>query len=95
MSELYPEPSDSEEETTKIIVNPYNFNNKHVNEKFISSIFKRFDMPYQPYNMDLYQNAFIHKSYCKEKLLALDPKLNCPKPEGAFPHGCRQSAQVT
>ena len=65
MSELYPEPSDSEEETTKIIVNPYNFNNKHVNEKFISSIFKRFDMPYQPHNMDLYQNAFIHKSYCK------------------------------
>ena len=88
MSELYPEQSDNEpeEETTKIIVNPYNFNNKHVNEKFISSIFKRFDMPYQPHNMDLYQNAFIHKSYCKEKLLALDPNTELvSKPEGALP----------
>ena len=87
MSELYPEPSDNEaeEETTKIIVNPYNFNNKHVNEKFISSIFKRFDMPYQPHNMDLYQNAFIHKSYCKEKP-ALDPNTELvQKPEVLCP----------
>ena len=87
MSELYPEPSDNEaeEETTKIAVNPYNFNNKHVNEKFISSIFKRFDMPYQPHNMDLYQNAFIHKSYKRKNSSLLTPILNSSRSPSALP----------
>ena len=34
--------------------------------------------------MDLYQNAFIHKSYCKEKLLALDPNTELVQKPGVL-----------
>ena len=64
--------SDSDTETdTKVIVNPYNFNNKLINENFITSIFNTYGMDYVPNDMSLYQHAFIHKSYCVKKLVTL------------------------
>ena len=70
----------------KIMVNPYNFNNKLVNEKFVTFIFKSFGMDYSPHDISLYQNAFVHTSYCKKKLAALDSNTELvDKPEGALP----------
>jgi len=72
--------------TTSIIVNPYNFNNKLLSENFIISIFSKYDMDYVPYDMSLYQNAFIHKSYCSKKLVNLgENAVLIEKPEGALP----------
>ena len=79
--------SDSDTEIdTKVIVNPYNFNNKLINENFITSIFNRFGMDYVPNDMSLYQHAFIHKSYCVKKLVTLgENTVLVDKPEGALP----------
>jgi ribonuclease III len=74
------------DDEAKIMVNPYNFNNKFVNENFVTSVFKQFGIDYIPEDISLYQNAFIHKSYCKKKLLDLDPGTELvDKPEGALP----------
>ena len=92
MSELYPEPSDNEaeEETTKIIVNPYNFNNKHVNEKFISSILRglicRINLIIWIYTrMPLSTSPIVRKNSS-----LLTPILNSSEARGCLaPHGCR------
>ena len=61
--------------------NPYNFNNKLLPVKFISDIFRRYNINYDPINLDIYQNAFVHKSY---SLTKNKPEEIVPKPEGAF-----------
>lgn len=70
----------------KVLVNPYNFNNKLVNEKFVSHIFKTYGLDFKPFDISLYQNAFVHKSYCHKKLLELEEGTEIvDKPEGALP----------
>ena len=61
-----------ESDDAKVVVNPYNFNNKLVNEKFVSHIFKTYGVDFTPFDISLYQNAFVHKSYCKRKLEELE-----------------------
>ena len=50
----------SSDDEAKIMVNPYNFNNKFVNENFVTSIFKQFDIDYIPEDITLYQNATLY-----------------------------------
>ena len=70
----------------KVVVNPYNFNNKLVNEKFVSHILKTYGLDFKPFDISLYQNAFVHKSYCHKKLLELEEGTEIvDKPEGALP----------
>jgi ribonuclease III len=70
--------SDSEIQEKK---NPYNFNNKLLTLDFISTILNEFDIDEDPKNLNLYQNAFIHKSYSTTKN-PLDEIVD--KPEGAL-----------
>ena len=75
-----------EDSDTKIIVNPYNFNNCLITEKDIVEIFSEFDLDYTPMDISLYQKAFTHKSYTKKKLEELDEGTEIvEKPEGALP----------
>ena len=61
--------------------NPYNFNNKLLNIDFIKKILSEFDINEEPNNIDLYQSAFIHKSYSTKK----NPiEEIVEKPEGAL-----------
>ena len=59
--------SENESETT--IINPYNFNNNLITQKDITCILSKYDIHLEPNNLDLYQNAFIHKSYTKRPQL--------------------------
>lgn len=94
MSELYPESrspspspqqvaqnSSSDEETT--IINPYNFNNNLISQKDITNLLSTYDIHLEPNNLDLYQNAFIHKSYTKKNIDKEDVEV-AEKPEGAL-----------
>ena len=44
--------------------NPYNNNNKLISKKHLSNIFSKIDFEIDINDIDLYQNAFVHKSYC-------------------------------
>lgn len=71
--------SDTEIEQEK--KNPYNFNNKLITFDFIKSILSDFDVPEDPSDLTLYQNAFTHKSYSTTK----NPLSEIvDKPEGAL-----------
>ncbi len=48
------------------IINPYNFNHKLVTTDFLNSTLKEFDVDLEIKNLDLYQQAFTHKSYCEK-----------------------------
>tara|TARA_Y100001958_G_C21239433_1_gene566693 strand:- start:705 stop:1511 length:807 start_codon:yes stop_codon:yes gene_type:complete len=47
--------------------NPYNTNNKLISLDDISNILKEYNITNKPTNIDIYQRAFIHKSYTKLK----------------------------
>ena len=91
MSELYPEntphpisPSNSDSEETTII-NPYNFNNKLITQKEVTNLLTKYDIHLEPNNLDLYQNAFIHKSYTKKNPDHFENDVEiAEKPEGAI-----------
>ena len=51
---------------TKIVVNPYNFNNQFITEREVSILFKRFNIHFEPMNINLYRQAFTHKSFTKK-----------------------------
>ena len=67
----------------KVVVNPYNFNNKMIQESDVTDILKKYDIEDNIVNLDIYQKAFIHKSYSRK-----DPKelgenvVIADKPEG-------------
>ena len=75
----------SQDESVKVVVNPYNFNNKMITENDVKEILKKFDIEDDIVNLDIYQKAFIHKSYSVK-----DPKelgenvVIAEKPEGAL-----------
>ena len=75
----------SDDESVKVVVNPYNFNNKMITENDVKDILKKFDIEDDIVNLDIYQKAFIHKSYSVK-----DPKelgenvVIADKPEGAL-----------
>ena len=51
----------------KIKINPYNFNNKLLRKQEVTNILSQFDIEYQITDLSIYQQAFVHKSYCKKK----------------------------
>ena len=70
----------------KIKINPYNFNNKLLTIKKLQSILSNYDVNYEITDLSTYQQAFVHKSYCKK-----DPEENqnddvelAEKPEGCL-----------
>jgi len=66
-------------------INPYNFNNKLLNMDKVKSILTQYDIVDEPTNLELYQQAFIHKSYSEKKNAELIEELGIvAKPEGAF-----------
>lgn len=52
-------------QNTELIFDPYNLNNKEVQESFVCEILKKYGVPDTVHNLNLYKRAFIHKSYCK------------------------------
>lgn len=70
------------EEPEFILLNPYNSNNKLISKKEIQKI-----LGFPIYNLDIYQKAFIHKSYCKKKgenILNGLPVILADKPDDAL-----------
>lgn len=70
----------------KIKINPYNFNNKLLTKNNLQSILSNYDVNYEITDLSTYQQAFVHKSYCKK-----DPEENqnddvelAEKPEGCL-----------
>lgn len=72
-------------EGIKVIVNPYNFNNKLITENDIYNILGKYEITDKINGIELYQLAFVHSSYSKklpddigENVVIAD------KPEGAL-----------
>lgn len=53
------------QDDSELIFDPYNPNNREVNETFVSSILKNYGVPDKVHNLNLYKRAFVHRSYCK------------------------------
>lgn len=67
------------------IINPYNFNNVLITKKDITNILSKYDIHLEPNNLDLYQNAFVHKSYTKKNPDNYENDVEiAEKPEGAL-----------
>ena len=52
--------------TSNFKANPYNSLNVLIRDIDIHNIFKQFDLTIDIKNINLYQRAFNHKSYCDE-----------------------------
>tara|TARA_B100000575_G_C23072276_1_gene617679 strand:- start:396 stop:1310 length:915 start_codon:yes stop_codon:yes gene_type:complete len=69
----------------KVVVNPYNFNNKMIQESDIKNILSKYDIDDNIVSLEIYQKAFIHKSYSKKDPKELgDNVVIAEKPEGAL-----------
>ena len=75
--------NNSNEDDEKIKINPYNTNNKLITDIELSQILKRCGICLKIKNLDLYRNAFAHKSYCKKKNNDNDVEI-ADKPEGCL-----------
>jgi dsRNA-specific ribonuclease len=70
-----------------LIFNPYNLNNKEITLNDVQSILKKYGVNIQPYNLNLFKRAFIHKSYTKRPALE-NQEANikiAPQPEESLP----------
>jgi dsRNA-specific ribonuclease len=73
------------DDDVKVVVNPYNFNNKMIQESDITDILKKYDIDDNIVNLDIYQKAFIHKSYSRKDPKDLGENVEiADKPEGAL-----------
>lgn len=76
---------DTQEDEKRL--NPYNFNNRFIKKAEIENILRRYGIFQTINNLDLYQRAFTHDSYCwyhVEKNMARDSVGIVDKPEGAI-----------
>jgi len=72
-------------EEIKVIVNPYNFNNKELPESFVYKILRDKDIQGNIYSMKNYKLAFIHSSYTKKAPSEIGENVVIAnKPEGAL-----------
>ena len=56
-------------DSTKFKADPYNPDNKLITENEILTIMQSLNIQdFKIYNLSLYQQAFIHKSYCEMKM---------------------------
>ena len=58
--------NDNDNGGVQVVVNPYNFNNRMITEGDIKSVLQKYDISDNIVNLDIYQKAFIHKSYSKK-----------------------------
>ena len=69
----------------KVIVNPYNFNNKLISEKEVLQILSKYEIEANINGLDIYQRAFVHKSYSKKLPEEIGDDIEiASKPEGAL-----------
>ena len=74
-----------EDSAVKVIVNPYNFNNKLITEDDVKKILLAYDINYDINDLSIYQKAFVHKSYSKKNPLDIGEDVTiAEKPEGAL-----------
>ena len=74
-----------EDSAVKVIVNPYNFNNKLITEDDVKKILLAYDINHDINDLSIYQKAFIHKSYSKKNPLDIGEDVTiADKPEGAL-----------
>lgn len=59
----------SSENSDETIYNPYNDLNKQINHNIIKKILNQYNVFYNINNIDLFQRAFIHKSYVQPRSL--------------------------
>ena len=52
-----------------LVFNPFNSNNKEIRLSEVQSILKRYGLPGDVTNLNLYKRAFVHKSYTKRPAL--------------------------
>ena len=72
-------------EEIKVIVNPYNFNNKLISDNDIHNILKKYDINDTIHSKKFYQLAFIHSSYTKKAPSEIGENVVlASKPEGAL-----------
>ena len=72
-------------EEIKVIVNPYNFNNKLLTENDIHNILQQYDINDNIHSTKFYQQAFIHSSYAKKEASDIGENVViASKPEGAL-----------
>jgi len=75
----------SDSNDIKVIVNPYNFNNKLLTENNVYNVLRKFDIQGNIYSMKYYQLAFIHSSYTKKAPMSIGENVvMAKKPEGAL-----------
>ena len=58
-----------DKDSEELIFNPFNSNNKEINENVIQTILKKYGVKGKIHNINLYKRAFIHKSYVKRPAL--------------------------
>ena len=69
----------------KVIVNPYNFNNKLLKENDIHTILQNYDINDKIHSTKYYQLAFVHSSYAKKAASDIGENVVlASKPEGAL-----------
>ena len=68
------------------IINPYNFNNKLISKHNVHNILSTYGIDFDIKDIALYQNSFVHKSYClkKDDEMQDDVEL-ADRPDGALP----------
>ena len=72
-------------ESIKVIVNPYNFNNKLLTENDIHKFLQKYEITDTIHSTKFYQLAFIHSSYTKKAPTEIGENVVlAPKPEGAL-----------
>ena len=60
---------DINKEDGELIFNPYNERNIEITENEVCDILKKYGVPDEVHNINLYKRAFVHKSYCKRPKL--------------------------
>jgi len=71
----------------QVKLNPYNFNNKLVTKNEIENLLKKYGVYQNINDLNLYQNAFVHESYCVNKVQEIidrDEVQLIKRPEGAL-----------
>ena len=69
---MYAKDDDVIKSDDKLIFNPYNTNNIEITLSTVQSILKKYGVPGEVFNIELYKRSFIHKSYVKRPLIEND-----------------------
>ena len=75
--------TNSNDGDSKIKINPYNVNNKLITEYELHQILSSWGVDIKINNLELYRQAFAHKSYCKKKNVDNDVEI-ADRPEDAL-----------